>query len=151
MDEDFRKAALDYHRLPRPGKLAVEPTKRMATRHDSRPSLSVVVCVSAIMFGCTPAAQWVKAGAGQQDFATDSYDCEKDARQSGYYGGGVVGAINMQGFFNRCMGAHGWSLDRASSPSTLVTTQFTQEQWEEGRRQCHDEATAQSQTAAGVG
>ena len=31
MDEDFRKAALDYHRLPRPGKLAVEPTKRMAT------------------------------------------------------------------------------------------------------------------------
>jgi malate dehydrogenase (oxaloacetate-decarboxylating)(NADP+) len=34
MDEDFRKAALDYHRLPRPGKLSVEPTKRMATQHD---------------------------------------------------------------------------------------------------------------------
>jgi len=34
MDEDFRKAALDYHRLPQPGKLAVEPTKRMATQHD---------------------------------------------------------------------------------------------------------------------
>ena len=34
MDEDFRKAALDYHRLPRPGKLAVEPTKRMANQHD---------------------------------------------------------------------------------------------------------------------
>jgi malate dehydrogenase (oxaloacetate-decarboxylating)(NADP+) len=34
MDEDFRKAALDYHRLPRPGKLAVEPTKRMATQRD---------------------------------------------------------------------------------------------------------------------
>ena len=34
MDEDFRKAALDYHRLPRPGKLQVEPTKRMATQHD---------------------------------------------------------------------------------------------------------------------
>ena len=32
MDEDFRKAALDYHRLPRPGKLAIEPTKRMATQ-----------------------------------------------------------------------------------------------------------------------
>ena len=27
MDEDFRKAALDYHRLPRPGKLAIEATK----------------------------------------------------------------------------------------------------------------------------
>ncbi len=34
MDEDFRKAALDYHRLPQPGKLAVEPTKRMATQRD---------------------------------------------------------------------------------------------------------------------
>ena len=34
MDEDFRKAALEYHRLPRPGKLSVEPTKRMATQRD---------------------------------------------------------------------------------------------------------------------
>ena len=31
MDEDFRKAALDYHRLPQPGKIAVEPTKRWPT------------------------------------------------------------------------------------------------------------------------
>ena len=34
MDDDFRKAALDYHRLPRPGKLSVEPTKTMATQRD---------------------------------------------------------------------------------------------------------------------
>ena len=34
MDDDFRKAALDYHRLPRPGKLAIAPTKRMATQRD---------------------------------------------------------------------------------------------------------------------
>ena len=34
MDDDFRKAALDYHLLPRPGKLSVEPTKRMATQRD---------------------------------------------------------------------------------------------------------------------
>ncbi|MBC9209886.1 NADP-dependent malic enzyme [Roseomonas aerophila] len=34
MDEDFRKAALDYHRFPRPGKLSIEPTKRMATQRD---------------------------------------------------------------------------------------------------------------------
>ncbi|MBV8614600.1 MAG: NADP-dependent malic enzyme, partial [Acetobacteraceae bacterium] len=32
--DDFRKAALDYHRLPRPGKLAIQPTKRMATQRD---------------------------------------------------------------------------------------------------------------------
>src|SRR5471032_1446009 len=34
MDEDFRKAALDYHRYPRPGKLAIEATKSMATQRD---------------------------------------------------------------------------------------------------------------------
>ena len=34
MDDDFRKAALEYHRLPRPGKLQIEPTKRMATQRD---------------------------------------------------------------------------------------------------------------------
>jgi malate dehydrogenase (oxaloacetate-decarboxylating)(NADP+) len=34
MDDDFRRAALDYHRLPRPGKLAIEPTKRMASQRD---------------------------------------------------------------------------------------------------------------------
>src|SRR5690606_7380667 len=34
MDDDFRKAALDYHRHPRPGKLSVEATKRMETQRD---------------------------------------------------------------------------------------------------------------------
>lgn len=34
MDEELRKAALDYHRLPQPGKLAILPTKRMATQRD---------------------------------------------------------------------------------------------------------------------
>ncbi len=34
MDDDFRRAALDYHRLPRPGKLAIEVPKRMANQRD---------------------------------------------------------------------------------------------------------------------
>jgi malate dehydrogenase (oxaloacetate-decarboxylating)(NADP+) len=34
MDDDFRRAALDYHRLPRPGKLEVVPTKRMVSQRD---------------------------------------------------------------------------------------------------------------------
>jgi malate dehydrogenase (oxaloacetate-decarboxylating)(NADP+) len=34
MDENFRKSALAYHRLPRPGKLSVEATKRMANQRD---------------------------------------------------------------------------------------------------------------------
>src|SRR5712672_985748 len=34
MDDDFRKSALAYHRFPRPGKLSVEATKRMANQRD---------------------------------------------------------------------------------------------------------------------
>jgi malate dehydrogenase (oxaloacetate-decarboxylating)(NADP+) len=34
MEDAFRQAALDYHRLPRPGKLAIEATKRMASQRD---------------------------------------------------------------------------------------------------------------------
>lgn len=34
MDDELSKSALEYHRLPRPGKLAVEPTKRMASQRD---------------------------------------------------------------------------------------------------------------------
>jgi malate dehydrogenase (oxaloacetate-decarboxylating)(NADP+) len=34
MDDDLTKAALDYHRFPRPGKLAITATKRMETSRD---------------------------------------------------------------------------------------------------------------------
>ncbi|WP_333703330.1 NADP-dependent malic enzyme [Sphingobium yanoikuyae] len=34
MDDNTRRAALDYHRLPQPGKLAIEPTKRMVNQRD---------------------------------------------------------------------------------------------------------------------
>lgn len=93
--------------------------------------LSGIVCIALSMSGCT-SAQWTKAGATQQDFATDSYDCEKDARQSGYYGSGLAGAINMQGFFNRCMNAHGWTLATVPSSGMSITNTaptYTQEQW----------------------
>jgi len=34
MDEQLRKAALDYHRLPSPGKIAVVPTKGLVNQRD---------------------------------------------------------------------------------------------------------------------
>jgi malate dehydrogenase (oxaloacetate-decarboxylating)(NADP+) len=34
MDEIFKKAALDYHRLPTPGKISVLPTKGLVTQRD---------------------------------------------------------------------------------------------------------------------
>jgi hypothetical protein len=53
---------------------------------------------------------WDKPGASQADFNKDQYTCEKDARQSGYFGGGLAGAINMQEFFKKSMVANGYSL-----------------------------------------
>jgi malate dehydrogenase (oxaloacetate-decarboxylating)(NADP+) len=56
MDEDFRKAALDYHRLPRPGKLAIEPTKRMATQRDLALAYSPGVAAACLEIAADPAA-----------------------------------------------------------------------------------------------
>jgi len=56
MDEDFRKAALDYHRLPRPGKLAIEPTKRMATQRDLALAYTPGVAAACLEIVADPAA-----------------------------------------------------------------------------------------------
>jgi malate dehydrogenase (oxaloacetate-decarboxylating)(NADP+) len=55
MDEDFRRAALDYHRLPRPGKLAIEPTKRMATQRDLGLAYSPGVAAACEAIAADPA------------------------------------------------------------------------------------------------
>ena len=34
MDDQLRKSALDYHRLPTPGKISVTPTKGLLNQHD---------------------------------------------------------------------------------------------------------------------
>jgi hypothetical protein len=54
-----------------------------------------------------------------QDYNVDSYACEKDARQSGYFGGGIVGQINFNEFEGRCMRARGWTLAHASASNPV--------------------------------
>jgi len=56
MDEDFRKAALDYHKSPRPGKLSVEPTKRMANQRDLALAYSPGVAAPCLEIAANPAA-----------------------------------------------------------------------------------------------
>jgi malate dehydrogenase (oxaloacetate-decarboxylating)(NADP+) len=56
MDEDFRKSALDYHRSPRPGKLSVEPTKRMANQRDLALAYSPGVAAPCEAIAADPAA-----------------------------------------------------------------------------------------------
>ncbi|HUE65690.1 MAG TPA: NADP-dependent malic enzyme [Rhizomicrobium sp.] len=55
MDEDFRKAALAYHLSPRPGKLAVQPTKRMANQHDLALAYSPGVAAPCEAIAANPA------------------------------------------------------------------------------------------------
>jgi hypothetical protein len=76
--------------------------------------LATILGLGAILSGCA-SPTWDKPGATQQDFAQDSYACEKDMRQSGYYGGGIIGVINANGFEDRCMVAHGWTQVSAST------------------------------------
>lgn len=82
----------------------------------------ILVGLALLLSGCATAV-WTKPGATQQDLAKDSYDCEKDMRQSGYYGTGIIGAMNADGFEDRCMVAHGWRLQ--STAQSLRTDNDT--------------------------
>jgi malate dehydrogenase (oxaloacetate-decarboxylating)(NADP+) len=64
MDEDFRKAALDYHRSPRPGKLAIEATKRMASQRDLALAYSPGVAAACEAIAADPDAAWELTNRG---------------------------------------------------------------------------------------
>ncbi len=46
MDEELRKSALEYHRLPRPGKISVHPTKQLTNQRDLALAYSPGVAVA---------------------------------------------------------------------------------------------------------
>jgi malate dehydrogenase (oxaloacetate-decarboxylating)(NADP+) len=55
MDEQFRKAALDYHRLPRPGKVAVMATKGLVNQRDLALAYTPGVAVACEAIAADPA------------------------------------------------------------------------------------------------
>ena len=46
MDEELRKSALEYHRLPRPGKIAILATKQLTNQRDLALAYSPGVAVA---------------------------------------------------------------------------------------------------------
>ena len=54
MDDAFRQSALSYHRLPAPGKLSVEPTKRMETQRDLALAYSPGVAAPCLEIAADP-------------------------------------------------------------------------------------------------
>jgi len=85
MDEDFRKAALDYHRFPRPGKLAIEPTKRMATQRDLSLAYSPGVAAACEEIAANPDAAW--------DYTTRGNTVAVISNGTAVLGLGAIGAL----------------------------------------------------------
>lgn len=71
-------------------------------------SILLTTLAAAALSGCAERG-WYKPGATQADFQRDTYTCEKDVRQSGYYGEGIPAQKEMMNFYGRCMGAAGWT------------------------------------------
>ena len=68
-----------------------------------------VLLLAFILVGCAPMI-WDKSGATQDDYNRDSSECEKDARQNGYYGNELFGTMNMMEFLKSCMVSKGYTL-----------------------------------------
>jgi hypothetical protein len=96
----------------------------------------VLVLLAASLVSCTPSLPpprlyWNKAGASQQDFARDDYQCRRENTVTGsdttytppslFFPGGIVTTtptveVNTD-LFGRCMAARGWPLQPAASSS----------------------------------
>ena len=58
--------------------------------------------------GCTQ-YRWTHPNFTQASWHRDTYECEKDMRQSAYFGTGLVGQLNAADFQERCLQARGYS------------------------------------------
>jgi hypothetical protein len=76
--------------------------------------IMILILACLVVAGCAQTV-WHKAGVTQAEFNKDAYECEKDARQSGHFGTGIVGAIAFGQFQERCMVARGYSKMKVES------------------------------------
>src|ERR1017187_7785061 len=54
MEQELKKAALDYHRLPTPGKISVTPTKALANQRDLSLAYSPGVAYASLAIKAEP-------------------------------------------------------------------------------------------------
>lgn len=106
--------------------------------------LMMGILILIILGGCAQNV-WVKPGANQESFRADNYGCERDSRQSGGFGTGLVGAIEAQAFFNRCMTARGWSLqERTQAEASASINRDSIQSAVQTRRNCISDVRQQS-------
>ena len=77
-------------------------------------ALVIVVAVAVVQVGCGRVV-YRNPKYTPQLWARDSYECERDARQSGYFGSGIAAQLDMLDFYDRCLGARGWTKTRESN------------------------------------
>lgn len=102
-------------------------------------AMAVLLCLGAC---AQPQKAWVSTSttATAADFKLAQYDCQKDTRQSGYFGTGFVGAVNMSDFFSQCMAAHGWTLrDAAGFQAEVARNKQAISEWKAAESSLQEE------------
>jgi hypothetical protein len=69
-------------------------------------ALPLVFAAALIVASCGKAV-WTKPSFTQAEYRRDTYECDRDVRQS-YHGTGIAGALSARDFYDRCMEARGW-------------------------------------------
>jgi hypothetical protein len=84
--------------------------ENVETEMKSKTKLLLIGLMLVGLSGCaTGRYGWTHPAFVEQTYRVDSYECERDMRQSGYFGRGLVGEMNGYAFNARCMQARGYS------------------------------------------
>ncbi len=78
--------------------------------------VGVLIAFACSLTGCAT-VYWTKSGFNQADWDRDRYECERDMRQSGYYGNDLAAVLSgntPEGFFERCLQAKGYYKTQAT-------------------------------------
>lgn len=88
---------------------------------------------------CSESA-WYRPDGSRANIVADRYFCERDFRQSHYFGRGIVFAMNAGEFFGRCMNAKGWERRKKSEADSMTAERATRLQ---NAASAHHSCTAQ--------
>jgi hypothetical protein len=70
---------------------------------------NILYVLPAMLVLSSCATTWTRPETTQDQYQKDNYACERDMRQSGYFGTGLVGVVNMQDFNDKCMASKGYT------------------------------------------
>jgi hypothetical protein len=78
------------------------------------------IAIALLLIGCAQ-YRWTHPSFTEANWRRDTYECERDMRQSAYFGGGIVGQINATDFQERCLQARGYTKVKVESLAGTIT------------------------------